>query len=590
MLLLHFPMPERQDRTTVRTSMERALGIDMKLLKGLLLGSAACLTGTMLASGARAADLPAAQAAPIEYVRVCDAYGAGFFYIPGTETCLRIGGLVLGEFRGFSPNYSIGGTGFYGNGAVIGHAALPGVGVPAGASFIPGIGQYSNARSRDATSFNALGRAELDARTQSPWGTLRAFARIDSYYGSGGNSATGSLGSLGNTFNTTAGSSSQRESTIVNKAFIQFAGLTAGRAQSMFDFYADAYNYDNLRGSNATVALLAYTATFGSGFSATLSAEDQASRRAAIGSTIATTTLTAAGAGVPITINGISAASFQGQPAGSRIPDIVGSFRYDQPWGTVQISAAAHQNNASLFGANALTTPPATPAAVGGVLSTPAYAFPAVTSNNYGFAVQAGIQLNADYLSPGDKLWLQAAYEQGAFGYIAGNNLGFNYGAVNQNRYAGSGFTPSDYSAGWNAQPNADCVFASSVPGTFPGSVSCQQQTGWDITGAYKHYWIPTLASAIYGSYMTVNYSGDALAGFGGGVGISNIKEGRVGTNLVWTPLKGFDIGAEFMYVHVNQLRPVGLAPDAVLNAVGLPTFQPNTNQYEGRLRVQRAF
>ena len=100
MLLLHFPMPERQDRTTVRTSMERAqraLGIDMKLLKGLLLGSAACLTGTMLASGARAADLPAAQAAPIEYVRVCDAYGAGFFYIPGTETCLRIGGLVLGE-------------------------------------------------------------------------------------------------------------------------------------------------------------------------------------------------------------------------------------------------------------------------------------------------------------------------------------------------------------------------------------------------------------------------------------------------------------------------------------------------------------
>ena len=228
----------------------------MKLLKGLLLGSAACLTGTMLAPGARAADLPAAQAAPIEYVRVCDAYGAGFFYIPGTETCLRVGGLVLGEFRGFSPNYSIGGTGFYGNGAAPFHGAFAGVGVAPGFGLVPGVTQYSNARSRDATSFNALGRAELDARTQSPWGTLRAFIRIDSYYGSGGNSATGSLGSLGNTFNTTAGSSSQRESTIVNKAFIQFAGLTAGRAQSMFDFYADAYNYVGLRGSNATVALL----------------------------------------------------------------------------------------------------------------------------------------------------------------------------------------------------------------------------------------------------------------------------------------------------------------------------------------------
>ena len=548
----------------------------MKLLKGLLLGSAASLAGTGLVPGARAADLPARQAAPIEYVRICDAYGAGFFYIPGTETCLRVGGLVLGEFRGFDPSYSIAGQNFYGNGITPVHGAFAGVGIPAGVGYIPSVSQYTNARSRDATDFDALGRAELDARTQSPWGTLRAFARIDAYYGSGGNSATGSLGSLGNTFNTTAGSSSQRETTIVNKAFIQFAGLTAGYAQLMFDFYADAYNYNNLRGSNATTSLIAYTATFDNGFSATLSAEDQASRRAAIGSTIAGTA-TAAGGTVPVTINGISATSFQAQPAGARVPDVVGNLRYDQPWGAVQLTAAAHQVRASLFEASALTTPAATVAG-----STPAYAFPALTSNSYGFAIQGGMQLNADYLSPGDKLWLQAAYEKGAFGYIAGNNLGFNYGAVNQNRYAGSGFTPSDYSAGWNAQPNSDCVFT--------GSGACEEQSGFDITGAYKHYWIPTLSSGIYGSYMQVNYPGDALAGFGGGVGISNIKEARVGSNLVWTPLKGFDIGAEFMYVHVNQTRPAGLAPDFVLNAAGLPSFQPNTNQYEGRLRVQRAF
>jgi hypothetical protein len=44
------------------------------------------------------------------------------------------------------------------------------------------------------------------------------------------------------------------------------------------------------------------------------------------------------------------------------------------------------------------------------------------------------------------------------------------------------------------------------------------------------------------------------------------------------------------MYVHLNQMRPAGLAPDAELNAAGLPSFQANTNQYEGRLRVQRAF
>ena len=558
----------------------------MKLLKGLLLGSTASLVVAALAPAARAADLPEHQAAPIEYVRICDAYGAGFFFIPGTDTCLRVGGLVLGEFRGFDPSYSISGTSFYGNGIAPTHSGLTPA-IPSGLGYIPSVSQYTNARSRGATSFNALGRVELDSRSQSPYGTVRAFLRVDSYYGSGGNSATGSLGSLSNTFNTTAGSGSQRDTTIVNKAFIQFAGLTAGYAQSMFDFYADAYNYNNLRGSNATTALVAYTATLPDGFSATLSAEDQDSRRTNIASTIAGVTNAAGTATSVINLGGIQASSFQANPAGSRVPDIVGNLRVDQPWGAAQLTAAAHQNNASLFGAGALATPAATPTAA---TSSPAYAFTAATTNNYGFAVQGGLQLNADYLSPGDKFWIEAAYEKGAFGYIAGNNLGFNYGAVNQNRYAGSGFTPTDFSAGWNAQPGSDCVFTSTTFNAVNGSVSCQQQWGWDITGAYKHYWIPTLASAVYGSYMEVHYPGDALAGFGGAVGVANIKEGRIGTNLVWTPLKGFDIGAEFSYVHEYQTRPAGLASNTVLEAAGLPAFQSNANQYEGRLRIQRAF
>ena len=177
--------------------------------------------------------------------------------------------------------------------------------------------QYSNARSRDATDFAALGRVELDARTQSPLGTLRSFIRVDSFYGSNGSAALGSLGSQAATFNTMAGTSASRETTIVSRAFIQFAGLTAGRAQSMFDFYADAINFKSLRGSNALVSLLAYTATFGNGFSGTLSFEDQPDRRAAIGSTIASKTA------APINIGGVSATSFQAQPAGSRVPEIV---------------------------------------------------------------------------------------------------------------------------------------------------------------------------------------------------------------------------------------------------------------------------
>ena len=42
---------------------------------------------------ASAADLPI-KAKPVEYVRICSLYGAGFFFIPGTDTCIKIGGYL----------------------------------------------------------------------------------------------------------------------------------------------------------------------------------------------------------------------------------------------------------------------------------------------------------------------------------------------------------------------------------------------------------------------------------------------------------------------------------------------------------------
>jgi hypothetical protein len=62
----------------------------MKMVKSLILGSAA---GLLAMSGAQAADLPV-KAKPVEYVKICSLYGAGFFYIPGTDTCLKLGGYL----------------------------------------------------------------------------------------------------------------------------------------------------------------------------------------------------------------------------------------------------------------------------------------------------------------------------------------------------------------------------------------------------------------------------------------------------------------------------------------------------------------
>ena len=74
----------------------------MKLLKSSLLGSAAAFAAV---GAAHAADLPVKKAVPIEYVRVCSAYGAGFFYIPGTDTCLRLSGRARFE-GGYMTSYS----------------------------------------------------------------------------------------------------------------------------------------------------------------------------------------------------------------------------------------------------------------------------------------------------------------------------------------------------------------------------------------------------------------------------------------------------------------------------------------------------
>jgi hypothetical protein len=65
----------------------------MKMVKSLILGSAA---GLVAMSGAQAADLPV-KAKAVEYVRICSLYGAGFYYIPGTDTCIKLGGYLRVE-------------------------------------------------------------------------------------------------------------------------------------------------------------------------------------------------------------------------------------------------------------------------------------------------------------------------------------------------------------------------------------------------------------------------------------------------------------------------------------------------------------
>jgi len=72
--------------------------------------------------------------------------------------------------------------------------------------------------------------------------------------------------------------------------------------------------------------------------------------------------------------------------------------------------------------------------------------------------------------------------------------------------------------------------------------------------------------------------------------GLTNYKEFNLAGGVAWNPIRGFEIGAEVLWMHGIVSRPTGLATDAVLIASGLPAFKATGDLVRGRLRMIRAF
>jgi len=424
--------------------------------------------------GAYAADLPVAKAAPVEYVRVCSTYGAGFFYIPGTDTCLRVSGRVRAQYIYVEPL----------------------------------------TRASDATGFYTRGRIQLDARTATAYGLLRSVVRFEITRTSG---AFGPAGSIGQTPN-------------VAEAFVQFGGLTAGRVVSFFsNSDLPTGHFGTLRFDDAPdVDLLAYTFTFGNGFSATLSVENPLDRRynnAFVG-----------GAAIPFV------------SAGTRVPDIIGNVKYTGTWGTVQLSGALHQLRSN----NLFTT-----TAFAGFADYP--------DTEYGYAIALQGSVNLPALGVGDAIWYSAQYSDGALGYLSGGNSSITASPASSLAAAGLlGFT--------DAYIN-------------PVNGDVERGRGWSLAGGLRHYWTPQLRSNLFGSYLNINYEGPSstLSAAGYQTGLLDYKEYRIGTNLIWQPVSGLDLGVEAIYVRLDPKGRV-LVPGLNGGSFG------DTNAWEGRLRVQRDF
>jgi hypothetical protein len=194
-------------------------------IKSLLLGSAAALVA---ASGAQAADaIVAPEPEAVEYVRVCDAYGAGYFYIPGTETCLRISGYVRYDVKGGDDVYT----------------------------------------GSDRKGWDKGARFTLRTHTASETelGTLKTYTETRFNYGANNSREDGEYGSTNSGVDFRIG-------------YIQLGGFRVGIDESAFHtftgYLGGVINDDVIGAGSYTTGQISYTYKGGNGFSAILAVEE----------------------------------------------------------------------------------------------------------------------------------------------------------------------------------------------------------------------------------------------------------------------------------------------------------------------------
>ncbi len=456
----------------------------MKLTRAFLLGSAA---GLVAVAGAQAADLPV-KAKPVEYVKVCSLYGAGFWYVPGTDTCLKIGSFVRVQtsFGNTASDTPIG-MGGGGNNAIAGR------------------------ETRTDTSnfgFRVRSGVSVDLRTQTEYGTLRSYMDVGAQWST----------DIGTADNNAAAA----DTLWVDRGFIQFAGFTAGRIRSYFDINSFApYSYANNRVSGDTGALgiygLAYTAQLSNGITATLSLEDNGQASGGRGHLVANMGMTEFGLGTTAFDN-----------AGQQAPDVVGALRIDQAWGYAQVSAAMHDASGGYFGATNSTNN-------------------GHPGNKEGFAVTGGFTLNDVLGFKGDQAGLQVCYGQGAAGYCtratgpfqfysAGNNAGFGW--VTDGVYGAAG-TQVQLTTVWGingfAQHMWNPRWRTSVYGGYDGV---------SYNGQAKTIICPG------GTAGTPVPKGTALEGVTNCN--PDFSWWEVGSRTQWNPHPDLDIGVDIMWTHLN--------------------------------------
>jgi hypothetical protein len=441
----------------------------MTLMKSLLLGSAA---GIVAVASAQAADLPTKKGAPAaEYVKICSITVAGKpivgFTLPGSDTCLKISGYLTAHVEGGNlkeadrVDYSYYDSPQYKSGT-FGRASL---------------------------GFNTRLNLTLDLVSNTSYGPLAGHVELQSDYGSG--------------YDSPGSASAAGASTYVNRAYVTWAGLTAGRANSFFSSTGGGAAWNNIfsadqQGFNQP-DVLAYTASFGGGFSATLAAQSPAQAINYSTATIAHT-------------SGSGSGPYNFAYNGTRVPDIVGSLDLAQGWGSAHVAGVAHyvDVNTETGGSGA-------------------------SQKVWGWAVDAGLSFNLPSFGAGDTVEFQASYSRNATLYsgLADAMNGEN-GAVNGNG---------------QAMALADTYY------TYDGEF-WQTPTAWSVSGEIDHHFSPQWVGSLEGAYGEINWSGNG----GYESMVSNSRSYIVGAVAHWDPLgtPALDFSFELLYQNTHTDQPSG--------------------------------
>lgn len=514
----------------------------MKVVKSLLLGTAA---GLIAVGGAQAADLPV-KAKAVEYVKICSLYGAGFYYIPGTDTCVKLGGYLRADAV-------LGGTGDYGFN-----------------NSTSSVNGGSNNRVTNYYYSRARFDLNVDTRTATEYGVVRTYADVVFTYDT--SNVTGSSPST---------ISPSAPALGLYHAFIQFAGFTFGRTVSIFDAPWQSYpagGPDSIPGGSNHVNgvnQVAYTADFGQGITGSLALEEETTASNGQSNLWNVTGFTASsavnGAGAIVTTSAAAnaaAALIQGNYGvndwgGTRVPDIIGAVRVDQAWGLAQISVAAKDLHPGYYGTTEPTGHP---------------------SDKWGWAVQGSLSIKNIPTGAGDVINLQAVYTDGATRY--------NFQSLfPQSFFMFSGSSTAYQSIG----------FAGLADGVFGAGGSIDTVKTWGIRGGYTHNWSPNWASAVYGGYAQLKYgtTGKSLicANFAsiavaGSTCNPDFNFGVVGVNTVWTPVKNLAFTADLSWSRLDQKYSGAITAPAVSTAAkpGAVYELKDQNSVSMLLRAQRNF